>query len=152
MWVVLYSCLSPADGDIQSADLRGTDTAAQARPDDDSGNSSETGDSAPIGLDDSGSVGPDDTSEPDVCAWMTWNNVGQPFFKTWCTACHSAALPEDERQGAPDDTNFDSYEGVLDHSSDIRAKLMVGSMPPKGSPPDDLKSAVLQWLECGAPR
>ncbi len=162
MWLVLFSCLSPAGLDRLPQDVAGTDTASTDRPVDDSGvdasgDDSGADDSAPVGLDDTAVPGTDDTSGPDAsdCDWMTWHNVGEPFFTTWCTACHSSELESpdevEKRQGAPVDCNLDSYAGVVAKAPDIQAKLMAGSMPPTGTPSADSKSAVLQWLECGAP-
>jgi hypothetical protein len=157
MWLVLFSCLPPAGLDRLPQDVAGTDTASTRRTDDDSGTDGavDSGvDSAPIGVDDSAIPAPDDTSAPppsSSCDWMTWNNVGAPYFTTWCTACHGSGIPEDKRQGAPEDCNLDTYERVAAWLPSIEAKLAAGSMPPQGTPPHDATGAVLEWLECGAP-
>jgi hypothetical protein len=154
MWLVLFSCLPPGLDPLPQ-EVGAADTAATARPDDDSGidgdDDSGADDSAPIDLDDSAALPDDDTAAPapTACDWMRWNNVGAPFFTTWCTACHAAGL--EERQGAPADCNLDSHAGVVAWAPSIAAKLETGAMPPQGTPPEDTTSAVLQWLECGAP-
>jgi hypothetical protein len=157
MWLVLFSCLSPAGLDRLPKDVEGTDTAATDQPEDDSGTEgkvdSGADDSAAVGIDDSAAPSPHDTSAPavDSCDWMSWNNVGAPFFTTWCTACHGSDVPEEKRQGAPEECNLDTYERVVAWAPSIEVKLATGTMPPQGTPPDDTKSAVLEWLECGAP-
>jgi hypothetical protein len=159
MWLVLSSCLSPSTTNRESGNPAGTDTA-HVEQTDDSGlvatdDSAVGDDSEPPGTDDSAIPAVDDSADPDVsasCDWMTWENVGQPYFKTWCTACHSSDLPEEKRQGAPMGCNLDTYADVVAWSPDIQAKLLAGTMPPTGTPPQDLEHAVLDWLECGAPR
>jgi hypothetical protein len=157
MWLVLLACLPPAGLDRLPHDVAGTDTASTQRTDDDTAGDghvdSGVDDSAPIGIDDSAVPATDDTSTPPAspCDWMTWHNVGAPFFSTWCTACHGSGVSEDERQGAPEECNLDTYERVVSWAPSIEVKLSTGSMPPQGTPPEDTKSAVLAWLECGAP-
>jgi hypothetical protein len=155
MWLVLFSCLPPGL-DRLPRDVAGVDTAATHRTDDsgtDGNADSGADDSASIAIDDSAVPASDDTSAAPAssCDWMTWNNVGAPFFSTWCTACHGSGVPEDERQGAPEDCNLDTYDRVVAWAPSIAAKLSTGSMPPQGTPPEDTTSAVLEWLECGAP-
>ena len=157
MWLVLFSCLPPGLDRLPQDVEAAADTAATARPDDDSaieGNDdSGADDSAPIDIDDSAVPAPDDTAPSfGACDWMRWNNVGAPFFTTWCTACHGEGVPEEKRQGAPTECNLDSYERVVAWAPSIAAKLETGSMPPQGTPPHDTTSAVLEWLECGAPQ
>ena len=157
MWLVLLSCLPPAGLDRLPQDIDGTDTASTVRTDDDSGtdeNADSAGDdSAPIDADDSAVPVPADTSAPvaSSCDWMTWNNIGAPYFTTWCTACHASGVPEEKRQGAPEECNLDTYERVVAWAPSIASKLSTGSMPPQGTPPHDTTTAVLEWLECGAP-
>ena len=156
MWLVLFSCLPPAGLDRLPQELAEPDTASTQRTDDsgtDDNVDPGTDDSAPIGIDDSAAPLPDDTSAPGAssCDWMTWNNVGAPFFTTWCTACHGSGVADEERQGAPEECNLDTYERVAAWLPSIEAKLGTGSMPPQGTPPDDSTNAVLEWIECGAP-
>ncbi|HSN32152.1 MAG TPA: hypothetical protein VLU41_05670, partial [Ideonella sp.] len=40
---------------------------------------------------------------------LTWRSFGAGFLLTWCTGCHSSALAEDARQGAPPAVDFDTY-------------------------------------------
>jgi cytochrome c5 len=157
MWLALFSCLPPAGLDRLPQGVAQSDTATTERSGDDSApdqdGDSAADDSAPVGIDDSAALVPNDTAAPpaSACDWMTWHNVGEPFFSTWCTACHGSGVPEEERQGAPEDCNLDSYERVVAWAPSIEAKLATGSMPPQGTPPADTKAAVLAWLECGAP-
>jgi hypothetical protein len=161
MWVVLFACLAPSPNDSQSAEgATETDTADTASQTDDStapatDDTSPDDDSAVVRGEDTGDAPGADTADsaaPGSCDWMSWDNVGQPYFKTWCTACHSADLDEAKRQGAPADCNLDTYEDVVAWAPAIRAKLTAGTMPPTGTPPQDIEGAVLEWLDCGTPR
>jgi hypothetical protein len=157
MWLVLFSCFAPAGLDRLPQNIAGSDTGSTQRTDDDTATDgavdSASDDSAPVGIDDSAAPAPTDTSAPPAssCSWMTWHNVGEPFFATWCTACHGSGVPEAERQGAPTECNLDTYDSVVAWAPSIEAKLSAGSMPPQGIPPADTKAAVLEWLDCGAP-
>src|SRR6185436_5486744 len=97
--------------------------------------------------------GPPSTVPDDSAAacWTTWDNVGAPFFSTWCATCHSSALGEARRQGAPLDVNLDSYDGAKSWANLIASELETGAMPPLGSPPQEEIDAVLAWIDCGTP-
>jgi cytochrome c1 len=44
---------------------------------------------------------------------LTWDNFGQQFMASYCTACHSSTLARSQRNGAPLYHDFDSLRGVL---------------------------------------
>jgi hypothetical protein len=84
---------------------------------------------------------------------LSYQSFGQPFFSSWCTGCHSSALPADLRRGAPADVNFDTLASIRAKLPDVYA--MAGdthtTMPPAGGPPPDLRRQLGDWLACGAP-
>ena len=96
------------------------------------------------------SVGPAPASA-EGCG--TWTSVGEPFVLTWCGGCHSAALPEERRYGAPMEVNFDSLERVREGGT-LLANIALGDapmMPPAGGVPAAERAAMKKWLDCGAP-
>ncbi len=95
---------------------------------------------------------PADTADT-AAACGTWEDVGHPFVLTWCTACHSSALPDDARAGAPAGVDFDTLEGVQRWSDRIAARALVDApdMPAGGGPDAAERDAVRAWLACGAP-
>ena len=94
--------------------------------------------------------------EPSACASqtpLTWNNFGAPYFRSWCTGCHSSKLSADGRAGAPVGMDFDSRSSVLDHQDRIKARALAptATMPPRGQPGASEKALLAEWLDCGAP-
>lgn len=83
---------------------------------------------------------------------LTWETVGDPFVRTWCTSCHSSALAEEHRQGAPVGVDFDSYDNVIAYAARIEARVTSDDapMPPAGTPDADEEARFLEWLACEA--
>ena len=83
---------------------------------------------------------------------LTWENTGEPYVRTWCTACHTSALDAAHRAGAPIDVNFDSLTDVrhFQERAWARAGDQNNSMPPAGFAPDDERAQFGEWLACGA--
>lgn len=71
-----------------------------------------------------------------------------------CTGCHSSELDGVEREGAPEDINFDTYEAAVDSSIDAVGVLSNGSMPPPGvaQPSAAQKQAFYNWAGCDTPQ
>ncbi len=99
----------------------------------------------------SGAMCPDDST-------LTWDSFGQKFFADYCTRCHSSELTGAQRQGAPNDHNFDSVEAVraeIDHTDEEAAAgpdAVNTSMPIGGpTPTEDERMKLGEWLACGAP-
>jgi hypothetical protein len=84
---------------------------------------------------------------------LTYENFGEGFFLTWCSGCHSAALPEGERQQAPLDSTYDSLEEIREGAARIwrRAGDHNRTMPPLAGPDDEEHERLGEWLACGAP-
>jgi hypothetical protein len=80
-------------------------------------------------------------------------SFGVPFLLEWCNGCHSSALPEDERAGAPPDVSFDDIDAVHMHADRIwtRAADSNDTMPPAGGPTAEERALLGEWLACGAP-
>ena len=99
----------------------------------------------------------DDTVDctTDLAQALTWDSWAHGFFLSNCTSCHSSALQtEDERQKAPPEYNYDTYEGVVENAVDIeyRVVTMAGdtglSMPPNIDLGDERETLRI-WIECG---
>ncbi|HEY4220804.1 MAG TPA: hypothetical protein VGO62_05660, partial [Myxococcota bacterium] len=83
---------------------------------------------------------------------LTWENFGEPYTRDWCTACHSSALDEAHRAGAPVDVNFDNLADVRALKERIWARSgdQNNTMPPAGYAPDPERLELGEWLACGA--
>jgi uncharacterized membrane protein len=89
----------------------------------------------------------------DACSLRTWDTVGAPFVATWCTPCHSSALPVAERSGAPSGVDFDTEADVLARLDRFQARALdaagtPAAMPPSGGPDAALLARVQTWLDC----
>ena len=91
-------------------------------------------------------------SDPCVDSPLTWESFGASFVWTWCTPCHSSALTVEERQEAPVEVNFDTYEDVVAWAGRIEARSGPGGdMPPAGGPDDEERSLLVEWVRCDLP-
>jgi hypothetical protein len=86
-------------------------------------------------------------------SFLTWENFGGPFVLSYCATCHGSGLPADMRQNAPIDIDFETVDDVRMHADRIwlRAADQNSTMPPAGAPPADMRTALGEWLACGAP-
>lgn len=89
---------------------------------------------------------------------LTWDTFGKQFMASYCTRCHSSALSGAQRQGAPNDHNFDSPEGVRDELEHVDGQAAAGpdvmnTGMPLGdpTPTEDERRQLGEWLACGAP-
>jgi hypothetical protein len=92
---------------------------------------------------------PEDTAS--ACAdapVMGWADVGQPLLLEYCDTCHTATSPQ--RQGAPEDVVFDTYEQV----EALRVSMLYvlqsdpPVMPPLLTVPDNDQELMISWLSC----
>ncbi len=110
----------------------------------------------------------------------TYENFGEAFMLSYCTSCHSSALSESLRAGAPTQINLDRYEDIVlwrisinnvatgrrlvtipsekpsgDGKEDEEEKQVErkvrASMPPAENVPDIDRSRLSEWLGCGSP-
>ncbi len=78
---------------------------------------------------------------------VTWEGWGEGFFLTWCQACHGSATTD--RNGAPPDQVFDTWEDVAEREEDIRRTVLVeGSMPLGGGVYEDDLYQLEVLLSC----
>ena len=83
----------------------------------------------------------------------TWENFGDGFVRNYCRGCHSPALGEGDRWGAPVGVDLATHDDILRQMDRVRARASGDNptMPPAGGPsPEDLE-LLHTWLECGAP-
>lgn len=100
--------------------------------------------------------GPWDTLDERPCpsdSIVSFENFGAPFMLDHCKGCHSATLPEDMRQMAPVDVNFDDLQDIRDQAQRIWARSADHNvtMPPVGGPSDEERRLLGEWLACGVP-
>lgn len=84
---------------------------------------------------------------------LTYESFGRPFMRMWCTSCHSSALSDGERGGAPAGSNFDTLEAVRSNRENLYriAADDAAIMPPVGGPEMAERWRLGDWLACGAP-
>ena len=89
-------------------------------------------------------AGPGDSASSDnsaACADapdVRWDNWGHGFFLTYCGACHSSGSAN--RNGAPEDVNFDTEADVVAWKDRIQVRVLDESTMPMGGGvyPEDL--------------
>lgn len=89
---------------------------------------------------------------PDA-SFLTWENFGEPFMRSWCTGCHASTLPDSLRAMAPVEVDLDSRDAVVQHLERVwfRAADQNATMPPAGGPGLAERELLGEWLACGAP-
>ncbi len=90
---------------------------------------------------------------------LTYANFGQAFFEEYCLGCHSESVTGTDRNGAPDDHNFDTVAEIRTFHEHIDE--MAGSGPdatnefmPEGDgeiPTLAERQQLAEWLACGSP-
>jgi uncharacterized membrane protein len=87
----------------------------------------------------------------------TYGSFGEVFFTTYCTGCHSGSAAD--RNGAPDDFNFDTEAEVKQHAVDIDTEAASGPKatnsdmpeldgPVTQAPTTDERVLLGQFLAC----
>ncbi|MFN0252892.1 MAG: hypothetical protein ACKV2T_38820 [Kofleriaceae bacterium] len=96
------------------------------------------------------SLPPDDSCDESI---LTYENFGELFMLDWCRGCHSAALPEGQRQGAPLEFNFGDVDAIRELAPMIAARATgaMPVMPPAAGPSAHERALLAEWLACGAP-
>ena len=87
--------------------------------------------------------------DPNV---VTYESVGQPFLRNYCTGCHSSHLTLDQRYGAPEHVNLETFDEATQWStrSYVRATIDM-NMPPNGGIPQEELDLFTRWALCGTP-
>jgi len=88
---------------------------------------------------------------PDTA--VTWCSEIEAIFAAHCTRCHASTKQGAERNGAPPNVNFDSYDAAVPNASLAFNLMQSGAMPLGGErvPADEL-ALVSAWQEQGTPR
>jgi hypothetical protein len=94
--------------------------------------------------------------DPATCAdASTGDEAGfaataQPIFETYCSWCHwSTVEGEEERKGAPDGIDYDSYSFVRNNTVLTWGRMKDRTMPPMGRLPSaEEYETILKWLSC----
>ncbi len=75
---------------------------------------------------------------------------GEGYMSTHCTGCHSSLLSGEDRVGAPDGVDLETYDGVLLWADriDARATGAEPTMPPGGGPTEEDIALLEEWLYC----
>lgn len=70
-----------------------------------------------------------------------------------CTRCHSASLTGDDRNGAPDEYNWDTAADVRAYDADafLWNRIYLGEMPEDADMADEDAYVLWEWLSCGSP-
>ena len=82
---------------------------------------------------------------------ITYETVGEPFLRNYCTGCHAAKLEPGDRFGAPASVNLDSYDDAKQWAlrSYVRS-VHFQTMPPSGGISPEERERFKQWALCGA--
>ena len=82
---------------------------------------------------------------------VDYASFGQGFLLKHCTACHSAQVTGQERQGAPAGVDLDTQEAAEALAERIHARVLVPEvpeMPPGGGPDAEELELLSIWLSC----
>ena len=95
----------------------------------------------------------DGTDEPAGCESgdVTWANAVSELMTTNCTACHSSERSGQDRNGAPNGVNFNSYDAATDSAEEANERIQRGTMPPGGGLSQNQRDCFNAWVDNGAP-
>lgn len=95
---------------------------------------------------------PVEHDDPCESSILTYENFGELFMLDWCRGCHSAAIPDGMRQGAPVAFNFEDLETIRELAPAIttQATGAMPAMPPASGPSAEERALLQEWLACGA--
>ncbi len=80
---------------------------------------------------------------------VTYSSDIQPLLETHCLSCHSASVSGADRNGAPLDVNFDTYDETYALADKSNQRIQSGTMPPSGPLSDQEKEMFQEWIEDG---
>ncbi|NVO04250.1 MAG: hypothetical protein HXX09_16275 [Bacteroidetes bacterium] len=80
----------------------------------------------------------DNSSYTPSCSGATksWITDVKPLMDSYCVNCHSS---------------YGSYSSVSNSKTNIRSRIVSGSMPQSGSLSTDQKDKIVCWIDNGAP-
>lgn len=76
--------------------------------------------------------------------------AGKVVMEQQCNNCHASGLSGSQRQGAPDEYNFDDPAVVSDEAEEMYGEAEEGEMPPGGALSSTDLEAFRVYLACGA--
>lgn len=90
---------------------------------------------------------------------LTYENFGRGFTEQYCNGCHSSLVPPNHRNDAPEEINFDTYEGLLYWADLVQEQTVLVDdpdtvdpydplMPPGGGPTQAELVLYDEWLQC----
>lgn len=89
---------------------------------------------------------------------LSYETFGREFFQTYCLRCHSSSVVEPQREGAPDDHNFDTRAEIETMREHIDLSAAAGpnatnELMPVSDPRPTLEERrrLAEWLACRAP-
>ena len=96
---------------------------------------------------------PDPAGEVEFCEQpsIADGSLGRSFLLNHCTACHSSENSSSERNGAPEELNYDTHVGFLENLDRVQANCAVDTTHPCDDITAEDVELFLGWLECGAP-
>lgn len=83
-----------------------------------------------------------------------YETFADPFFRRYCTRCHSLTRTGDDRHGAPVDVNLDDEASVRDDLERIRLVLGESNIMPFDDPSlitCEQRRTMVEWIDVGAP-
>lgn len=92
---------------------------------------------------------------PEVdCNAVTVPTYAQLTILESCTACHSSALQDGARLGAPVGVDYDTYDLAVEHGEHGVGEVYAGKMPPPGigNVTEQDKQDFYAWALCGTPQ
>lgn len=111
----------------------------------------DDGDGGGAGTSGTGGDG-DGDGDGDECEDVPTYDEVSAFDK--CVMCHSSELSGGDRNTAPADHNFDTYEGATEFLDHVLEEAEEGNMPPPASGitiTEAERAALVKWASCGAP-
>ncbi len=69
-----------------------------------------------------------------------------------CNGCHSSAVTGADRQGAPVNIDFDTYDSAVANIDKAMEEVAEGAMPPNGALATADADALYAWGQCGKPQ
>ncbi len=74
------------------------------------------------------------------------------IFDQHCIRCHSHVNTGAQRNGAPPEVNFDTYESAIKSAQRANARIQAGTMPPDGGIPEEQRALFQKWIDNGTPQ
>lgn len=80
---------------------------------------------------------------------LTWENFGWGIMDDACNGCHSSLHSGEDRSGAPEGVDFETWDGVLEWAERIHIRsIETETMPPSGGLGPLERAMLEEWLLC----